>query len=103
MAQTGGFEAAIPTVTQISNYLAAMAAGANPNGLYVISSGSNDVSFATMVREWALPVQSAGLSHFSCQAASQVRWPGCRPSRRAHHRGAGSALFVPDSATVLAT
>ncbi len=45
--QTGGFQAAIPTVTQISNYLAANGGSANPNGLYVISSGSNDVSFAT--------------------------------------------------------
>jgi outer membrane lipase/esterase len=45
--QTGGFSAAVPTVTQISNYLAANGGLANPNGLYLISSGSNDVSFAT--------------------------------------------------------
>ncbi len=46
-AQTGGFQAAVPTVTQISNYLAANGGRANPNGLYLISSGANDVSFAT--------------------------------------------------------
>ena len=46
-AQTGGFQAAIPTVTQISNYLTANGGRANPNGLYLISSGGNDVSFAT--------------------------------------------------------
>ena len=42
----GGFQAAIPTVTQINNYLAANGGHANPNGLYLISSGGNDVSFA---------------------------------------------------------
>jgi outer membrane lipase/esterase len=43
----GGFQQAIPTVTQINNYLAANGGRANPNGLYLISSGGNDVSFAT--------------------------------------------------------
>jgi outer membrane lipase/esterase len=45
--QTGGFTAAIPTDTQISNYLAASGGRANPNGIYLISSGGNDISFAT--------------------------------------------------------
>jgi outer membrane lipase/esterase len=45
--QTGGFGAAVPTVTQISNYLEANGGRANPNGLYLISSGANDVAFAT--------------------------------------------------------
>ena len=45
--QTGDFKAAIPTVTQISNYLAANGGRANPNGLYLISSGGNDVAYAT--------------------------------------------------------
>jgi outer membrane lipase/esterase len=45
-AQTGGFAAAIPTTTQISNYLAANDGRANPNALYLISSGGNDVSYA---------------------------------------------------------
>lgn len=44
--QTGGFGAAIPTVTQIANYLAANGGRANGNALYLINSGSNDVSFA---------------------------------------------------------
>jgi phospholipase/lecithinase/hemolysin len=46
-AQTGGFTAAIPTVTQISNYLNANSGKANSQALYLIYSGSNDVSYAT--------------------------------------------------------
>jgi outer membrane lipase/esterase len=46
-SQTGGFTAAVPTDTQISNYLASNGGRANPNGLYLISSGGNDISFAT--------------------------------------------------------
>lgn len=45
-AQTGGFKAAIPTTIQIANYLAANGGSANPNALYLISSGGNDVSYA---------------------------------------------------------
>ena len=40
-------QGAVPTVTQISNYLAASGGVANPNALYLIGSGSNDISFAT--------------------------------------------------------
>jgi outer membrane lipase/esterase len=43
----GGFTAAVPTVTQIGNYLAGNGGRADPFGLYLISSGGNDVSFAT--------------------------------------------------------
>jgi outer membrane lipase/esterase len=46
-AATGGFQAATPTVTQITNYLAANGGRANANALYLISSGANDISFAT--------------------------------------------------------
>jgi outer membrane lipase/esterase len=42
----GGFQQAIPTVTQIGNYLAATGGHANSNALYLISSGGNDVAFA---------------------------------------------------------
>jgi len=45
-AQTGGFGAAIPTDTQISNYLSQNNDRANPNALYLISSGGNDISYA---------------------------------------------------------
>jgi outer membrane lipase/esterase len=45
-AATGGFGAAVPTVKQISNYLAANGGHANSNALYLINSGGNDVSFA---------------------------------------------------------
>ena len=43
----GGFQAAIATVTQIANYLAANGNAASPTALYYISSGGNDISFAT--------------------------------------------------------
>jgi outer membrane lipase/esterase len=46
-AVSGGFTAAVPTVTQIGNYLASNGGRANPNALYLISSGGNDISFAT--------------------------------------------------------
>jgi phospholipase/lecithinase/hemolysin len=45
-AQTGGFGAAIPTVTQISNYLTAVGNVADPNALYFVYSGDNDISYA---------------------------------------------------------
>jgi outer membrane lipase/esterase len=40
-------QGAVPTVTQINNYLAANGGIANPNALYLISSGGNDISYAT--------------------------------------------------------
>src|SRR5262249_16425570 len=40
------FTQAVPTVTQINNYLAATGGVANPNALYLISSGGNDIDFA---------------------------------------------------------
>jgi outer membrane lipase/esterase len=43
----GGFPGAVPTVTQIANYLAANGGRANPDALYLINSGANDVAFAT--------------------------------------------------------
>ena len=39
-------QGAVPTVTQIGNYLAAHNGIANPTGLYLIGSGGNDISFA---------------------------------------------------------
>jgi outer membrane lipase/esterase len=42
----GGFPAAIPTVQQIDNYLASVGGHANGNGLYMVSSGGNDMNFA---------------------------------------------------------
>ena len=44
--QTGGFTAAIPTVTQISNYLTANSNSANGQALYLIHSGDNDAKYA---------------------------------------------------------
>ena len=45
-SQTGGFGAAIPTVTQISNYLAANSGAADSQALYLIYSGDNDIKYA---------------------------------------------------------
>ena len=45
-AQTGGFRSAIPTVTQIANYLAANGGTAGHNSLFLIGSGGNDVAYA---------------------------------------------------------
>jgi phospholipase/lecithinase/hemolysin len=45
-AATGGFTAAVPTTTQISNYLAAHSGVADPNALYFVYSGDNDTSYA---------------------------------------------------------
>jgi outer membrane lipase/esterase len=42
----GGFLAAIPTERQIDNYLASVGGHANGNGLYLVSSGGNDIAFA---------------------------------------------------------
>jgi hypothetical protein len=46
ITQTGGFGAAIPTVTQIGNYLAANGGIANSRALYLIESGDNDATYA---------------------------------------------------------
>jgi len=43
---TGGFQQAIPTTVQIANFLAGNGGVANPNGLYLIHSGANDIAFA---------------------------------------------------------
>ncbi len=45
-SQTGGFSAAVPTVTQISNYLSAVSNVADPNALYFVYSGDNDIKYA---------------------------------------------------------
>jgi phospholipase/lecithinase/hemolysin len=45
-SQTGGFTAAIPTVTQIANYLTARGGKANDRALYFIHSGDNDATYA---------------------------------------------------------
>jgi outer membrane lipase/esterase len=43
----GGLLGAVPTVTQIGNYLAANSGVANPAALYLINSGGNDISYAS--------------------------------------------------------
>ena len=43
---SGLFKEAIPTVAQINSYLASTGGVANPNALYLISSGGNNIDFA---------------------------------------------------------
>ncbi|MEW6451682.1 MAG: autotransporter domain-containing protein [Pseudomonadota bacterium] len=43
---SGGLQGAVPTSTQVDNYLAANGGAANSKALYLISSGGNDVGFA---------------------------------------------------------
>jgi phospholipase/lecithinase/hemolysin len=45
-AQTGGFTQAVPTVTQIANYLSSHGGTADPQAAYYIHSGDNDVNYA---------------------------------------------------------
>ena len=42
-----GNQGAVPTVTQVNNYLGANGGVANGNALYLISSGGNDILYAT--------------------------------------------------------
>ncbi len=43
---TGGLQGAVPTATQIANYLAATGGAAAPNAIYLVSTGGNDVLYA---------------------------------------------------------
>ncbi len=45
-SENGGFKSAIPIATQIENYLSASGGLADPNALFLVSSGGNDISFA---------------------------------------------------------
>ncbi len=45
-AATGGFGVAVPTVTQISTFLAARGNVASPNALFIVHSGDNDADYA---------------------------------------------------------
>jgi outer membrane lipase/esterase len=48
-----GFSEAVPTVTQINRYLSDNGGVANPNALYLISSGGNNVAFAIAKKAFA--------------------------------------------------
>ena len=75
---------AVPTATQIANYLAGHSGVANPNALYVISSGGNDVT-----------IGGANASSVTTAATDLVA-AGVSPSRRRCplHRGTQPAHFV---------
>ena len=71
---TGGFMAAVPTVTQISNYLAASGGQANSNAIYLISSGGNDVSYALgNTGNSTLPRRSHGLRRLGREQSGRAR------------------------------
>ena len=65
---TSGNLGAIPTATQIANYLSANGGVANPNALYVISSGGNDITHA----EAAQPTLAAQLAEVHTAASDLV-------------------------------
>lgn len=79
-------QGAVPTVTQIGDYLAANGGSANPNALYLISSGGNDISYALA----NLPVGS--------QSAYVVGAANALVGAIARLQGAGARTFViPDT------
>jgi outer membrane lipase/esterase len=88
-AQTGGFLAAIPTVTQIANYLAANGPTASRNTLFLIGSGGNDISFA---------LGQSGAGPFPADPSAYLRGAASNLSSAiASLRNAGGRFFiVPD-------
>ena len=54
----------IPTVTQIANYLLDVKGAANPNALYLISTGSNDLTHKVDLHKSAVELaKSAAILH----------------------------------------
>jgi outer membrane lipase/esterase len=66
---TGGLQGAVPTVTQINNYLLSSNGAANSGALYVISTGGNDISFAESL---AAPARAAYVSTAASDLVSAV-------------------------------
>jgi outer membrane lipase/esterase len=84
---TGGFGAAIPTVTQIEGYLALNNGRANSGGLYLISSGENDVTYAFS----NLPGHPTNAAVYLADAANGLA------TEIAHLQAAGARyIIVPD-------
>ena len=82
---THGLYNNVPIVTQIYNYLGAVHNAADPNALYMISYGGNDLIW---LQNQAPPALSAAALHpvAGNRPDRQHRSPAGR--RRAHHRGA---------------
>lgn len=74
----GLFDGAVPVTTQIGNYLAA-AGGANPNALYLISAGGNDVSFA--IDELAAGARNAYVATAATDLVAAIRQLSVRGAR----------------------
>ena len=76
----------VPTIQQIKNYLASVNGVANPNALYVIKTGDNDVIFVTNQG----PSVDRREPQLSERAGSRPgsRSRGSASGRRTHHRGA---------------
>jgi phospholipase/lecithinase/hemolysin len=82
----GGFKAAIPTATQIANYLAATGNRADARALFLVSSGGNDVSFAAgLGGTGPFPADPAG--YVTAKAAALV-------TAMASLKAAGAKYFV---------
>jgi outer membrane lipase/esterase len=84
LVNTSGNINAVPTVTQIANYLAAYGGVADPHGLYLVSSGGNDITAAAALKG---PAQTSYVL-----AASQSLVTGIQQLKGA---GAG-VIIVPD-------
>jgi outer membrane lipase/esterase len=61
------------TTTQIQNYLASVNGQANPNGLYLIGSGGNDASVASLGLSLGLLTPAQASAFISAEAAALVK------------------------------
>jgi outer membrane lipase/esterase len=82
-AQTGGFQEAIPTAQQIANYLAGNGGVANPNAIYLINSGANDIAYATGQQGAGHIRSTPRRSSSTPPTASPMRSPASRRPERA--------------------
>jgi outer membrane lipase/esterase len=78
-AGSGLFLGAVPTLTQISNHLAANGGAADPHGLYLISSGANDVGFA--IDNLAAPARNAYVASAAGALVSGITTLSARGAR----------------------
>lgn len=88
-SQTGGFTAATPTVTQISKFIAYSGGAVNPNALYLISSGGNDISYA---------IGATGTGPFPSNPQAYVanQATGLAEAITALHAAGARYILVPD-------
>ncbi len=70
---TSGFLDNVPTVQQISNYLAAVGNVANPNALYMISTGANELFWMQTLNLSSQQLQQTYMVPWADQLASSVK------------------------------